>query len=267
MSAPRNVSTLDVGSWRQDVSFFDRHAEGPALLFVHGLGNAAANFDDLVDEPALAGHRLVALDFPGCGASPYPADRSLRIDDLADLLEAFVAGVGLSRFLIVGASMGGLTSLLYAERHPERLLGFVNVEGNLAPEDCMFSRLVVPHDREHFERVVFPEIKATLGRRPGRGFREHLRVLAQADPRAFYDYSFQLVEDSDHGKLLDRFVALPTPRHFVYGSANRGLSYLPRLRNSECTVTEIADADHFLFYDNPEALAASLAQAAPISVA
>jgi len=234
---------------------------------VHGLGNAAANFDELVDEPALAGHRLIALDFPGCGVSPYPEDRSLRIDDLVDLLEAFVTTMGLSKFLIVGASMGGLTALLYAERHPEWLLGFVNVEGNLAPEDCLFSRLVVPHSREHFERVVFPEIKRSLGRRPERGFREHLLVLAQADPRAFYDYSFQLVADSDHGRLLDRFLALRTPRHFVHGSANRGLSYLPRLRGSECMVTEIASADHFLFYDNPEAFAACLARAAPVSSA
>jgi pimeloyl-ACP methyl ester carboxylesterase len=57
--------------------------------------------------------------------------------------------------LLVGASMGGLVGLLYAERRSDQLVGFVNVEGNLAPEDCMFSRLVVPHTYEDFEGVIF----------------------------------------------------------------------------------------------------------------
>ena len=28
--------------------------------------------------------------------------------------------------------------------------------GNLAPEDCMFSRKVMPHSYSHFESIVFP---------------------------------------------------------------------------------------------------------------
>ena len=60
------------------------------------------------------------------------------------------------------------------------------------------------------------------------------------DPRAYYDYSFQTVTYSDHGGLLERFFALPCPRlHFVHGSLNAGLSYLPALRQSLCTVSEI----------------------------
>jgi pimeloyl-ACP methyl ester carboxylesterase len=126
----------------------------------------------------------------------------------------------------------------------------------------MFSRLATPHSYQHFEQHVFPGIKAAVRARNNRGFREHLKVLEIADPRAYYDYSAQLVADSDSNTLIERFLALPTPRHFVYGDANRGLPYLPRLRAGQCTVVELADADHFMFYDDPAAFAECVARAA-----
>jgi pimeloyl-ACP methyl ester carboxylesterase len=98
--------------------------------------------------------------------------------------------------LLVGGSMGGLVALLYAEQNPDKIAGFVNLEGNLAPEDCMFSRNVIPHSYSRFESIVFRQIKKALSAKEGRGFARHLQVLGQANPRAYYDYSFQTVESS-----------------------------------------------------------------------
>lgn len=252
---------IHVGEWSQSVAYFDRPGDQATIVFAHGLGNAAANFADLLNEPALADHRLVALDFPGCGDSPYPRRRRLTIGDLVVLLDGFVESLNLSSFLLVGASMGGLVGLLFAERRPELLTGFMSVEGNLASEDCMFSRLVTPHSYAAFKKTIFPRIKQRLAALQGRGFREHLRVLERADPRAYYDYSFQLVEASDNGTLLQRFAALPMSRYFVYGSANCRLSYLAQLRDSTCILREIPNADHFLFYDAPAAFAECIAEA------
>ena len=254
--------TLNPGFGPQPIAYFDRGGSGTPVLFVHGLGNAASNFEDALAARALAEHRLIGLDLPGCGASPYPRSTRLDIDGVVNVVEAFVDAIDPPKFLLVGASLGGLVALLYAERHPDRLLGFLNVEGNLAPEDCMFSRRVVPHTYEEFARVVLPDIKRSLAARPGRGFAKHLEVLHRADPRAYFDYSFQTVEYSDNAGLLDRFLSLPVPVHFVHGSMNRGLTYLPRIRASRCTVTEVPDADHFLFYDAPEAFADCVRRAA-----
>ena len=239
----------------QRIAYFDRRGPGPTVMFVHGLGNAAANFEGMLTDESLRQCRLIAMDLPGSGNSPYPDARRLDIDAAVDIVEEFVEALDPPRFLLVGASLGGLVGLLYAERRPGRLTGFLNVEGNLAPEDCMFSRLVVPHSYGAFAREVLPQIKRDVAGRPGRGFAEHAKVLELADPRAYYDFSFQTVSYSDSNALLTRFLALPVPIHFVYGSRNRSLSYLPRLRQSRCRVTEIADADHFLFYDQPRAFA------------
>ena len=191
--------------------------------------------------------------------TPYDEKHPLNIDAVVELVENFVEELRLSRSLLVGGSMGGLVALLYAEHNPDKIAGFVNVEGNLAPEDCMFSRKVIPHAYSHFESIVFPQIKKALSAKEGRGFARHFQALEQANPHAYYDYSFQTVEYSDHGNLLQRFLRLPVPKCFLYGSENRHLSYLQRLLASECTVVEIPNANHFLFYDQPNHYAAALA--------
>jgi pimeloyl-ACP methyl ester carboxylesterase len=239
--------------------YLDRPSSGPTILYIHGLGCSKADFMEMTSVSELQSFRLVSSDNPGCGDSPYDEKHPLNIDDVVELMESFVTHLGLSRFLLVGGSMGGLVALLYAERNLNKIAGFVNVEGNLAPEDCMFSRHVISNSYSHFEKVVFPEMKKALSAKTGRGFAQHSRVLEKANPHAYYDYAFQTVEYSDHGNLLNRFLSLPVPRCFLYGSRNRHRSYLQRLLESECTVIEIPNADHFLFFDEPNCYAAALA--------
>jgi pimeloyl-ACP methyl ester carboxylesterase len=129
---------------------------------------------EMTSVPELQSFRLVCADSPGCGDSSYDENHPLNIDGVVELTESFVAQLRLNRFLLVGGSMGGLVALLYTERNPSRIAGFVNVEGNLAPEDCMFSGNVIPHSYSDFEKVVFPQIKKAVSAQAGRGFAQHL---------------------------------------------------------------------------------------------
>lgn len=56
-----------------------------------------------------------------------------------------LAHAGIEHFHLVGHSMGGLTALMLAHEEPERVLSFVDIEGNVAPEDCFLSRKVITH--------------------------------------------------------------------------------------------------------------------------
>ena len=55
------------------------------------------------------------------------------------------------RFHLVGHSMGGLTALRLADRDPARVASFVDIEGNVAPEDCFLSRQVLTHPADDAE--------------------------------------------------------------------------------------------------------------------
>lgn len=63
-----------------------------------------------------------------------------------------------------------------------------------------------------------------------------------------------MVDLSDHGDLMSRFLALPFPRMFMYGEQNSSLSYLPALAAAGVELAEIPKSGHFPMYSNPVAM-------------
>ena len=234
--------------------FYRDGAGGPGVLFVHGLGGAKENFYAAFQSPALADCTLVAFDEPGTGLAEFYQDAHLDVSGLADLAQGVADRLLPGPYFLAGASLGGLITLLQIRRHgPRRIQGLINLEGNLCPEDCMFSRRMVPHTLETFA-AVFEQIIGELrhSRYAGDQLVAHNMAL-NVDARAYHTYSFEAVTETDSGRLIEEFLRLPIPRLFLYGDANKALSYLPRLRGSAVTVKEIPSSAHFLFYDNPVA--------------
>jgi pimeloyl-ACP methyl ester carboxylesterase len=225
---------------------------GPTVLFVHGLGGAKENFYAALQSKAMAPFTVIMFDEPGTGLSPYHPEVGLDVSGLADLTQRFAEEVVTGQYWLAGASMGGLISLLMIRRHGfDRLLGLINLEGNLCPEDCVFSRRVFPHTLQSFASLyeqMIHELKQS--RFAGDQIVAHNMAL-NVDPRAYYAYSFETVRESDSGELFAEFVNLPLPKLFLYGEQNRTLSYLARLSASDVKVREISSSAHFLFYDNP----------------
>ncbi|MGF6724615.1 pimeloyl-ACP methyl ester carboxylesterase [Paraburkholderia sp. GAS41] len=60
-----------------------------------------------------------------------------------------------------------------------------------------------------------------------------------------------MVELSDHGDLLRRFLSLRCPRMFMYGEQNEALSYLPKLREHGVSVARVGSCGHFPMCSNP----------------
>jgi pimeloyl-ACP methyl ester carboxylesterase len=225
---------------------------GPAILFVHGLGGAKENFYAAFQSPALADCTLATFDQPGTGLAAFDPDAGLDVSALAEMAHGVADQLLPGPYFLAGASMGGLITLLQLRRHGlGRIEGYINFEGNLLPEDCLFSRRVVSYDLDSFA-PEFPRIMGELraSQHTGDQIIAHNLTL-NVDIRAYHAYSFETVAESDSGQLLEEFIGLSIPRLFLYGEANNRLSYLPRLRASDVQVKEIASSGHFLFYDNP----------------
>lgn len=97
--------------------------EGPALLLVHGLGGAAANWVAIA--PQLAERfRVLVPDLPGhAGSSPLPAAASL--DPFAERVRELAESEGMLPAAFVGHSFGGLVALRLALRRPEDVRALV----------------------------------------------------------------------------------------------------------------------------------------------
>lgn len=234
------------------IEFFIRPGPEEAILYLHGLGCSKEDFLGATSAEELQANTLVAFDFPGCGNSPYHENMALGIDDLVEITNIFVSRLPLGGLVVIGHSMGGLVALLYIEKYGEPVKGFISVEGNLASEDCFISREVTRYTLAEFNETGFGNLRKRLSRLKNRGYREYIDTLERySSPKAIFDYSPSLVGYSDNGNLIQRFTQLEIPKIFIYGSENKGLSYIPRLTEKGCEVVEIPNSDHFPFHDNP----------------
>lgn len=105
------------------VTIFYREAgvpEAPTLLLLHGFPSSSHMFRGLIPHLADRFH-LVAPDYPGFGNSDAPAvDRfAYTFDHLADVMERFVAALGLTSFGLYMQDYGGPIGLRIAVRRPE----------------------------------------------------------------------------------------------------------------------------------------------------
>ncbi len=108
----------------------------PPLLALHGWLDNAGSFAQLA--PRLARERqVIALDLPGHGRSAHrPAGAHYHLVDYVDTLLAAADKLGLSRFDLLGHSLGGAVASLAAVAAPERVgrLALIEALGPLADD-------------------------------------------------------------------------------------------------------------------------------------
>jgi pimeloyl-ACP methyl ester carboxylesterase len=110
--------------------------EGPAALFVHGVGTSGALWRQVIED--LSGtSRCIAADLPAHGASPARDDMSVTA--LAEALADLCDSLELGQVDLVGNDTGGAISQIFAARHPAKIRSLTltncECEGNFPPPD------------------------------------------------------------------------------------------------------------------------------------
>lgn len=100
------------------------NAAAPPLVCVHGYTSSADAFNGFARRFRDRFH-IVALDVRGHGESAWSPDGAYTYRDQAGDLAAFVDGLGLGRFILLGTSMGGIIAMMYAMEHGVRLRALV----------------------------------------------------------------------------------------------------------------------------------------------
>jgi pimeloyl-ACP methyl ester carboxylesterase len=97
---------------------FVRMGRGPALLFVHGIGDSSATWAPLLPRLA-AEYTVIAPDLLGHGSSSKPrADYSVAA--YANGMRDLLAVTGVDRATVIGHSLGGGVAMQFAYQFPER---------------------------------------------------------------------------------------------------------------------------------------------------
>lgn len=103
------------------------HGHGPrTVVFVHGYQASARIWHRVQRALPADAYRSIAVNNRGAGASDAPPEeRDFTIQKFASDLHALVQTLGVTRFTLVGHSMGGTTVAQYAVDHPEQVEGLV----------------------------------------------------------------------------------------------------------------------------------------------
>ncbi|MHA6493711.1 alpha/beta fold hydrolase [Pseudomonas borbori] len=132
------------------------------ILMVHGFG---ANKDNWL---RFARHfteryNVIAVDLPGFGDSSKPA-ASYDVGTQAERIAAFTEALGIEQLHLIGNSMGGHISALYAARYPKQVLSLALLDnaGITAPEKSELIQILERGDPnplvvktpEEFDRLM-----------------------------------------------------------------------------------------------------------------
>lgn len=224
------------------------------IVLLHGFGSTKEDYADIARYQQFDGRPILAFDAPGCGETECADLSALSIPFLQKTVESLLERWGVQRFHLVGHSMGGLTALMYADDHRDAPLSFVNIEGNVAPEDCFLSRQIIDYPSstpaEFMDRFI-----ERMWQAPGFSHSLYAAGLrAKVHSEAIGPIFRSMVELSDNVGLFSKFVQLPFAKMFVYGDENRSLSYLAALKDQGVELAEISNSAHFPMYANPPAL-------------
>ena len=256
----REFLNIDVNGVSMRVASIRRDGWLTPIVFLHGFGSTKDDYADIARYKQFDGRPIIAFDAPGFGETECADLSVLSIPFLQQTVERVLQRCGVQRFHLIGHSMGGLTALMYAHDHRHAPSSFINIEGNVAPEDCFLSRQIVDYPATTSGEFLAKFVER-MRRTPG--FSQPLyaaNLPAKVHGEAVAPIFRSMVQLSDNEELLDKFIRLPFARMFVYGDENRSLSYLDTLKDSGVELAEIAHSGHFPMYANPPALWARIGE-------
>jgi pimeloyl-ACP methyl ester carboxylesterase len=236
-----------------------RCGSGPALVWIHGLGESSVSFEAIVRHAALARFEHVLVDLPGYGRSAWPEPEpgvpsaAYGLDAVADRLTAWLSAMSPAPVVAIGHSMGGVLAQLVAERGAVRAI--VDVDGNLTRGDCTFSaQACADPDPVRALAAVRDSVWSRGQAEPA--LRGYHAALCFAAPHVFHRQALDLVALSERGDLAARLVALHVPALYIAGvpdgicSASRAV-----LASLGARWLGIEPSGHWVYLDQPDAFA------------
>jgi pimeloyl-ACP methyl ester carboxylesterase len=154
---------------------------GPPLIMLHGATSAPLE-DWAAQRPAFRrAFRVYLPDARGHAATRWDARQGFTRDMLVDDLLGFADGLGLTTFHLLGFSMGAMTALTFATRHPQRLRTAIICGIDIArePRTSVARRLMDPARIVREEPAWAEQLERRHGPVQGPGAWQHLlRAIA-----------------------------------------------------------------------------------------
>ena len=238
----------------------------PAMLCVHG-GAAHAHWFDFVAPSFTPDYHVRSLDLRGHGDSEWAQPPAYDYDRYASDLAEVVEKLDLHDFVLIGHSMGGMVSLVYAATFPGRVARLIVVDSTLRMSEDRVAKLRDVGARQGTSYATRDEFIARYRLRPAGSTAapEIIRHLAQNSTRETSDGRWQHKFDRNvytKRESLDGFPRwndVTIPSLLIKGDRSQRIT-LPVFAEvkARCSLVELAEveqSDHHVMLDNPAGFA------------
>ena len=253
-----------------DVSYRHYEAIGkPGMLLIHGM-NAHSRWWDFIAPQLLDRYQVAAMDLTGMGDSDYRYEYSSNTyaDEILAVLDDAKFGTD---SIVVAHSFGGYMAVRAANKAPDRFKALVMVDSGIRhPDDPVPEQIWMSGARSK----IYPDKETALNRfrvqPPQPCDNEFLLQYIARNSLMPVDggWTWKFDEDlltslTDAERKPEEFQALTTTLGVIFGAdselfSRRTLEYMQELIAEPFLIKEIANAQHHLFLDQPQAFVESL---------
>ena len=237
--------------------------KGPPIVLTHGFQSSMFVWTPVLDSLAKR-FQVISWDLRGHGDSEKPAG-PYRIQNFSDDLLGLLDALKLDKANLIGHSMGGRTSVLFAMEHGDRLDRLMLVAASAGAPSGAY--------RERFEsllRIAQEEgMEAVLAHRLTQGFippalregpfaEEYRERYLKNTPETYTATANALFTMPD---LTGRLGEISSPTWICYGENDAGPLTFNEIflkRIPDCSGAIIPGSDHFPMWDNTDTFLSKL---------
>lgn len=217
--------------------------EGEIIVLVHGFGANKDNWTRLARE-LTDDFNVYAIDLPGHGDSSKALDLGYRFEDQVEHLSEILTSLGIEQAHMMGNSMGGAITALYAATYPQQVRSAVLFDpAGIFEYDSELVELVmggdnplIPSEQGDFKRLIdFALEKKPFVPWPIYDVMEE-KAIAN---REVNEVIFAAIRDSGYEPdFRNAITRIKAPVLVIWGKEDRVINY----RNADVFVDRIPDA-------------------------
>lgn len=244
-----------------------RHGEGLPVLLIHGTPAHSIIWRDVVPRLTAAGMHVHLFDLLGFGASERPHKADTSVAAQSQLIGELLDHWGLSRVHLVGHDIGGVSALLFALEHPQRLRSLTiadlpSYDSWPSPTWRGIHEQFAEHARmapeDHRALMIRQMVMAVYNKSVMRGglLEDYLAPISGVIGQpAFYQHQVAHYDSRYTADFAERLPGLDLPVQILWGAEDewQPVTYAHRLQadipGAQLNILE--KAGHFLMEDAP----------------